>query len=382
MERVLEETVIRLKEDMNVVVAASSMRLRDSRGVRFIRIPSIRRPFPVMMLLFAFLGTIRLLFVRRDLLHTTGAIVWNRADFTTVHFCHDGFVKATGDARSRRNRSFLRRLNSGIATRLALWMERAIYKPRRTASLIAVSQRVRAELLEAFPYREEQVPVVRNGVDAGKFRPLPPDAKSLLRRSLGVPERAQALLFMGGDWPRKGLEETIRAFNRLAGDFPDAVLLVVGSGDREKYAALVDGKHRDRVMFAGRQPRPEEWFGISDVFVAPSSYETFSLVVHEAAASGLVVLSTRVGGVEELIEHGKNGFFIERNEDSIVRTLAGVLSDLEGHRAMGASARRKVEQMTWDAAYRDLAELYRRRLARKAAVSAETGNTRLGRHYP
>lgn len=382
MERHLEEVVMRLKEKMNVVVVASTLQLRDGSGVRYIRVPSIKRPFPLMMLMFAFWGTIRLLFVKRDLLHTTGAIVFNRADFTTVHFCHDGFVKATGDTRSRNNRSFWRRLNSGVATRLALWMEKAIYRPKRTGSLVAVSNRVRTELLEAFPYGQEDVPVVPNGVDVDKFVPYGPERKLRMRRSLGVPEGARILLFMGGDWPRKGLDEVIEAFNRTAGEFPDTCLLIVGTGDQEKYRSQVEAKYRDRAIFTGRRPNPEEWFGISDVFVAPSSYETFSLVVHEAAAAGLTILSTRVGGVEDFIEHGVNGFYIERSADSIVQVLRQVLSEPEGAGTCGAKAREKVESLTWDATYRKLEELYRSRLARKSAHFTETGSLRLGHYYP
>jgi glycosyltransferase involved in cell wall biosynthesis len=358
MERHLEEVILRLKKDMEVIVVASSMQLRDGRGVRFIRIPAIKRPFPLMMLLFALLGTVRLLFVKRDLLHTTGAIVFNRADFSTIHFCHEGFIKATGDSRSRNNHSFWRRLNSSLATRVALWMEKAIYRPKRTGALVAVSFRVQSELLEAFPYQTDQVPVIPNGVDIDKFIPYTPEMKTILRKSFGIPVKSKVLLFMGGDWPRKGLEEVIQAFNLIAGEFPDVCLLVVGTGDQQKYSDLVHAKYKHRVTFMGKQPNPQEWFGISDIFIAPSSYETFSLVVHEAAAAGLVILSTKVGGVEDFIEQAVNGYYIERSAESIASRLTEVLNDFDGSRKCGIKAREKVESMTWDRTYQKFSSLY------------------------
>jgi glycosyltransferase involved in cell wall biosynthesis len=380
MERHLEEVILRLKKDMNVVVAASSMQLRDAEGVRFVRIPSIKRPFPLMMLLFAFIGTIRLLFVKRDLLHTTGAIVFNRADYSTIHFCHDGFMRATGDTRARNNRSFLFRLNSSIATQIALRMEKMIYKPKRTEQLVAVSKRVKGELLDAFPYEKGQVPVIPNGVDIEKFVPFTDDVKFNLRKRFGVPERGRVLLFMGGDWPRKGLDDVIQSFNEIAGEFPDTCLLVVGTGNKAEYAARVHANHRDRVIFTGRQPNPQEWFGISDVFIAPSSYETFSLVVHEAAAAGLTILSTRVGGVEDFIDHMENGLFIERNSDSISGALRTVLANFEAFREYGVKAREKVEALTWDNTYRRFMALYGEKRIERKTPHPGIGSNEIGHH--
>ena len=63
-------------------------------------------------------------------------------------------------------------------------------------------------------------------------------------------------------------------------------------------------------------------YELADAFVLPSSYETFSLVTFEAAASGLPILATPVNGVRELIEDGRNGFLIAPDPDSDRRAPA------------------------------------------------------------
>jgi glycosyltransferase involved in cell wall biosynthesis len=357
MELHLEEMINRLKQEAHVVVVASTLKLADKEGIRYVHIPTMRRPAPLRHLLFALLASIRVLFIKRDILHTTGAIIFNRAEASTVHFCHAGFTKETGDTRAKDQRSRLRRLNSAMETKIALLLERIIYKPNRTAKLIAVSNRVKGELLASFPYGPEEVQVIPNGVDTAAFKPYRSEEKQTLRAALGLPEHGRILLFMGGDWPRKGLDLLIQAFNGIAGDFKDVSLVIVGKGDQLAYNHAVSPAYRKRVYFAGKQNNPQEWFGASDLFVFPSSYETFSLVVHEAAAAGLTVLSTRVGGVEDLIEDQVDGYYVDRDAEQIQRVLRHALTSGESAEC-GERARRKVLKLTWHSTYEQMKSLY------------------------
>ncbi|MEI7026112.1 glycosyltransferase family 4 protein [Paenibacillus sp. y28] len=361
MERHLEEVIMRMKGEHEVTVVACSMKLSDCSGVRFIRIPVIAKPDFLKIWLFALLATIRLFFVKRDILHTTGAIVLNRADFSTVHFCHAGYLKETGDTRQAARRSLPRRISSWLAARLSLSLERWIYHPKRTQRLIAVSGRVRRELLAAFPYAEEHIAVIPNGVDLGRFRPADQHEKRRWRAAFGLAEEGPLLLFMGGDWPRKGLDHVIGAFQTLSAEHPELRLAVVGSGDSEAYTSVLPEEIARRITFAGKQPEPELWFGMSDIFVFPSSYETFSLVVHEAAACGLLIVTTPVGGVEDLIDDRVEGFYIERDAVHVASTLRTLLHDLEHYRSCGDNARTRVAGLTWDHTYTCLVQAYRQR---------------------
>ncbi|MBD2847128.1 glycosyltransferase family 4 protein [Paenibacillus sp. IB182496] len=362
MELHLDELLSRLGGECEVIVVACSMKVRAPDGIRFIRIPVIRRPAPLKTALFAVLASLRIALLRRDLLHTTGAIVFNRADVSTVHFCHAGYRRAAGQTRTR-GQGLWRSLNSRLAAGLARWLERRIYRPRRTRQLVAVSRRVRQEVLEAYPYGEREVTVIPNGVDLTRFRPCESAEKRRLRRRFGLPEAGVLLLFMGGDWPRKGLDLVVQAFAGLAGDYKQAQLVVVGRGDERAYTAALPGATAARIHFAGHQPEPEAWLGLSDVFVFPSSYETFSLVVHEAAAAQLAIVATRVGGVEDLIRDGEDGLYIERSAQSIERALRRLLDDPALRRRLGESAGARVAALTWERAHASMTGLYDELLA-------------------
>lgn len=365
MERHLAELIVRLRADADVIVVATTLNLRDTSGIRFIRIPVPKRPAPLKYIIFAVLASIRIWFLQFDILHTTGAIVWNRADVSTVHMCHAGYMEATGGARSKYAPSILRRTNQWISTALALWMERFIFKPSRTRQLVAVSNRVKKEILNNFPYAPFDIRTIPNGVDIGRFVPADQPEKRKLRREKDFPEDGIYMLFMGGDWPLKGLEFAIRTFDNIAHRMSSLHLIVVGQGDGGYYANFVDNGVRERLHFVGQQSDPHKWFGLSDVFIFPSSYETFSLVVHEAAACGLLIFSTQVGGVEDLIQDGVSGFFIDRDAETITSRIYPVMSALDNYQHVGLQARMAVQRLTWDRMYTTLHDLYHTILASK-----------------
>lgn len=360
MEKHLTEMITRLQSDMDVIVVACSVRLPEehAKGIRIVRIPVIRRPVPLKMLMFAIFASIRLLFIKRDILHTTGAIVWNRAEVSTVHFCHAGFMKQTNNSRVKNSPTLSRKLNNWLAVNIARWMEKLVFKPNRTKMLIPLSNRMKRECLEHFPYDETNVRVIPNGVNLQKFRPYSESEKAAVRRELNLSESARILLFMGGDWPRKGLDDVIAAFHKVASKHPDLHLVIVGRGSIAQYSAQVEEKFKQRVLFAGLQEQPEKWFGASDLFVFPTDYETFPLVGLEAAAAGLVIFSTRVGGMEDLLEDGVNGVFIERDAHDIAIKLDKALSNWQSYRILGARARESVQYLTWDETYKKMLRVY------------------------
>ena len=89
-------------------------------------------------------------------------------------------------------------------------------------------------------------------------------------------------------------------------------------------------------------------YSLGDAFVLPSSYETFSLVTFEAAASGLPLLATPVSGVRELIEDGRNGFLIDREPQTIARRLNELGADAELRTRLGAGARESALAYSWE----------------------------------
>ncbi len=89
-------------------------------------------------------------------------------------------------------------------------------------------------------------------------------------------------------------------------------------------------------------------YAASDAFAMASSYETFSLVTFEAAATGLPVLATDVNGVRELVNDGTTGFIVRREAADIARRLNELAGDAELRERVGAAAREAALAFSWE----------------------------------
>jgi len=229
------------------------------------------------------------------------------------------------------------RANAALAQLQASAAERVAYRPTRLRALIGISNGVSREAARVYDFPADRIVPIPYGVDTVAFSPNPA-ARHSLRESLRTPESQRIALFVGGDWERKGLGETVDALAEAHA----WTLWVVGAGDERSMATRAARVGVGaRVRFFGRQADAARYFAAADAFVLPTSYETFCLVAHEAAASGLPLLVTRVHGVDELIKPGENGWFVTRDKGSISSGLRrlherGVRMRL-GHHAREAS---------------------------------------------
>ena len=345
MERHTEQLIGRLLDaGRPVTVLARTCRLEARPGLQFRRVRTPRRPFTLAYPAF-FAVASHLLGRRHDAtVHTTGAIVLNRSDISTVHYCHRAAYRHVDGSRASRPGA-LYRLNQ----RFAAWMSRAAeswcYRPRRVSLLAAVSRGVADEVRAAFPAMAGAVDVVPNGVDTAVFRP-DPRARTRVRDHLGLGEGDRVMLFAGGDWQRKGLSFAVEALATA----PGWQLAVAGDGDQRQVRAqaLVAGVE-SRIHLLGKVTEMPALYAAADAFVFPTSYEAFPLVALEAAASGLPLLITRVNGAEDLVEDGVNGWFIERDPADIARRLLSLSASEQQAQAMGAAGRSAAGRYTWDA---------------------------------
>jgi UDP-glucose:(heptosyl)LPS alpha-1,3-glucosyltransferase len=131
---------------------------------------------------------------------------------------------------------------------------------------------------------------------------------------------------------------------RLGDDFR---LLVVGSDNPAPYRKLAR-KARNRVIFAGARYDLPALYSAADAFVLPTAYETFSLVCMEAMACSLPVFATPVGGIEEYLKDGLNGFQIRMDADDIASAVSAAFADPMLMRRMQEGARTTAEAYGWD----------------------------------
>jgi len=203
--------------------------------------------------------------------------------------------------------------------------DRIRYRGRTHRAVVALTT-TEAELLRSTYGRVcAPIHVIPNGVDIEWFRP--PDAAERVRAraKLGFGEERTIALFIGHEFERKGLPIAIEALRTA----PDVLLLVVGGSSdmiRRAQARARQAGVGERVHFAGTHGDPIPFIWASDVLVLPSAYEANALVVLEALACGLPVVSTRVGFAPDIVVDGDNGFIVERDAASVGTRLAQLAS--------------------------------------------------------
>jgi glycosyltransferase involved in cell wall biosynthesis len=351
MEQQLERLVIELLDaGRRVTLLARSCTIARSDNVqlrgalRFVRVRGPARPFVIAFPIF-FVGATWLLRQNRGrIVHTTGALVGSRADLSTIHYCHAGAARRYRGARVKRDTA-LYRANATVAAWMARSAERWCYRPCQTRHLCAVSSGLAQELRECFPRVADSITVIANGVDIEVYRP-DAAARADTRRTLGIGSYTPVALFAGGDWDRKGLHHVVAAVARRSCWH----LIVAGDGDHEALMAdAASAGCAHRIHHLGRVQDMAPVYAACDAFVLPTAYESFSLVSYEAAASGLPLLATRVSGIEDLVTHGVNGWFISRNSESIERHLAMLESSAGLRHDMSKAARAAAAAFSWQA---------------------------------
>ena len=362
MERVHAELVRRLLDRYRFTIIASKV-ADDLRGrVHWLRVPLPAKPTPLRFLLFYGLGALQLRRAYSDLVHVCGALVPNRADLASVHFCHAGFVARSGQL-APEGSTFPRRLNTSLQRRLAIGAEQWSYRPERIRVLAAVSRQVAEELCAAYPgVVIEETP---NGVDLDRFR-LDDSVRLAIRAELGTDQKATVALFVGGDWDRKGVAIVIEALATARSATNKLELWVLGAGDERRFGAYAAAAGvEEAVRFIGQSAEPQRYYQGADIFVCCSSYEPFSLALLEAAASGLPLVSTRVGVAAALIERKGDpaGILVERQANEVGAALAALANATERRTRYGKAARQSAEQFGWDSLADRMDGIYRRLLA-------------------
>jgi glycosyltransferase involved in cell wall biosynthesis len=342
MERVLGALILGLAErGHEVTVVSREYALPPHPRVRFRHIPGPRRPFPIAYPWFMLLGTLLLGRWRRGVVISTGAILLAPVDVLTVHYLHQ-----VGPTNSDRE-MLAARANAWLTRRLKPALERVSFRAAKATRYVCVSEGVADEVRRHYPELAERVMTIHNGVDTRAFKPglRAADAAALGAR-LSLPEGGLVAAFVGGEWDRKGLAPTLEALAQA----PGWSLLVAGAGDEQRYRALAATLGvEDSVRWLGVVQDVAPVYELADAFVFPSSYETFSLVTYEAAASGLAIVAAPVSGVRELIVDGENGFLVTRDADQIAQRLRQLSEDPQLRARLGAAAREAVQRFGWDA---------------------------------
>lgn len=186
-----------------------------------------------------------------------------------------------------------------------------------------------------------------NGVDTATFRPRERATGEPLRAALGLAPDVPLIGFVGRLSPEKAPQVFVRAALMLKTQMPEARAVFVGEGPM--LADLTDMVERyglqQHVHFAGVRQDMPALYGELDVLVSCSYTEAMPLVLLEAMACGVPAVATRVGGVPDIVEHGRTGWLAAPdNFDEIGRLCAQLLADAPLRRRMGERARERAVQ--------------------------------------
>ena len=272
------------------------------------------------------------------------------ADVTTVHFVQAREMELQRQGLIPRPRPLVgfAGLDYALYGRAMAWLGRRYYQ-RSGASIVAISQSVRRDLALFEGADLARISVIPNGVDVDRFclenRERYRDAT---RQALGLSDKEIAVLFVGNSWGRKGLHTAIQA---IAGpDQQNVRLVVVGEGDPSDFVSNLAAGLAERIIFVGPKTKDvERYYAASDIFILPTMYEPFGLVILEAMASGLPSIFSACAGASEWLEDGVDALFLSdpADGDEARQALRSISASPEFAQRLSRNGRRAAERLQW-----------------------------------
>ncbi len=230
------------------------------------------------------------------------------------------------------------------------WLKKPIVaylrKFHNKASCTLVPTSAMLEDLEKHGYLNLRV--VARGVDTRLFNPDKRSAR--LRKQWGIKPQQPVALYVGRLAPEKNLPLVLQAYTAMKAVRPDTRLVLVGDGPER---AALQSAHADCV-FAGMRTGEDlaAHYATGDVFLFPSTTETFGNVTVEAMASGIAVIAYDYAAAAEHIQHGRNGLVADfDNAPEFIALAANLAGDTQRIASLGRRARETAERIDWEAVH-------------------------------
>jgi UDP-glucose:(heptosyl)LPS alpha-1,3-glucosyltransferase len=289
-----------------------------------------------------------------DIVHVQGADA-PVGNVVTAHFCNS--IILSGIFRSG---ELHRRFNYALGAAA----ERYCMSRSSTLRIIAVSGKVKGEIEREYGIDPRKVVVIHHGVDAEAFHPGHRARwRASVRDRLGVERDQFVVLFVGGDYRRKGLQPLLEAARRVSTAVK--VLAVGVKPDAALTQFIRQNGLSSVVTFLGHTTDAASVYAAADCFALATRYDTFSLATLEAMASGLPVIVSRAAGVSEILTPGCDSLVLEDPDDVqvLAEHLGRMARDEKLRTSLGVEARKTAERHSWDGVAERTLAVYREVLA-------------------
>jgi len=208
--------------------------------------------------------------------------------------------------------------------------------------IVSLYKRLAHDLASFLGISLSNIEVIPNGVDLRKFNPFI-DAREI-KRELKLKD-CKVIMFVGRLVPVKGLKYLLKAVEILVKEIRNIKLIIVGDGPYRNEYEKAAQPIKKYTLFLGFRSDVPQLLSISDVLVLPSISEGWPAVVLEAAACGKPVVCSNVGGIPEMVIHGKTGYLINPGDvDALAYYIARILSSDDLKESMGMAAYKYVKK--------------------------------------
>jgi UDP-glucose:(heptosyl)LPS alpha-1,3-glucosyltransferase len=269
-----------------------------------------------------------------------------------------------------------------LRNRTILGLEQKTYTDYQT-KLVTNSYRTRRDLERYCAVEGSRVSVIRNGVNTERFHlGLRETHRDTILNELGIPNDARVLLFMGNDFRRKGLAQTVQVLETLQQRMPDKPLHLIVVGLERTPIFRKDVEERglsSTVHFMGRCKNSERFYGAADVFILPTREDPFANTILESLACGVPVITTRTNGAGEILESELEGRVVASADDCDAMVAAARdLFNMPDLVAVRDACRNRATQYSWDQAVAHYEALYAEHLQQPTVTPPTNLN---GIHY-
>ena len=308
----------------------------------------IEKPHLLKGIIFLLIVSWKLSKTGYDIIHLNGAVSLTSYDVNTCHFCHSAWMKISRRLEGKRG---AKEVYYFLYTWCNAWLEKMVYH-RRKGLVIAVSKKVKAELVNKTGISKKKIEVIYNGVNIEEFNEKNRSiCKEFVMREFNLGKDDFLILFAGDIRTNiKGLGYLLKSFKDL--NSSKVKLLIAGDSRRSPFVREVEEDGLlEKVKFIGFRNDLDMIFKGVKAFVYPVLYDACPTVVIQAMACGVPMIISNAGccGASELINDMENGILLNdpTNSKEISEKIKLLISDKELRQKIGKNARKTAKNFSW-----------------------------------